>query len=134
MNSTATRGVLVVIRNPVGAVLMHLRDQRDDICWPNYWSVLGGGVEPGETFLEAAVREAREESGLQVTDMVEVCEVVDVQGSGQLLRVFAGFYHGEASQLVVGEGQRLEFILPHVWPHIDIPPFVRTLLEGSAAV
>jgi NUDIX domain len=96
--------------------------------------VLGGGVEPGETFLDAAVREVREESGLQVTDMVEICEVVDVQGSGQRLRVFAGSYHGDPSKLVLGEGQRLEFILPHVWPHIDIPPFVRALLERVAAV
>lgn len=134
MNSTATRGVLAIIRNPAGAVLMHLRDRRDDICWPNCWSVLGGGVEPGETFLDAAVREVREESGIQVTDMVEICEVVDVQGSGQRLRVFAGSYHGEASKLVLGEGQRLEFILPHVWPRIDIPPFVRALLERVAAV
>lgn len=134
MNSTATRGVLAIIRNSAGAVLMHLRDRRDDICWPNRWSVLGGGVEPGETFLDAAVREVREESGLQVTDMVEICEVVDVQGSGQRLRVFAGSYHGDPSKLVLGEGQRLEFILPHVWPHIDIPPFVRALLERVAAV
>jgi 8-oxo-dGTP pyrophosphatase MutT (NUDIX family) len=32
-----------------------------------YWAVPGGGIERGETAAEAAVREVREELGLQVT-------------------------------------------------------------------
>jgi 8-oxo-dGTP pyrophosphatase MutT (NUDIX family) len=38
-----------------------------------YWHVVAGGVEPGETVVEAAERELREETGLvaEVTDGVE---------------------------------------------------------------
>ena len=40
------------------------------------WGTVGGAVEPGESPRDAAVREAREETGLHV----EVMNVVDVLG------------------------------------------------------
>jgi mutator protein MutT len=45
---------------------------------PNYgrWSFPGGAVELGETSRECAVREAREETGLEV-EILDVVEVVD---------------------------------------------------------
>lgn len=32
----------------------------------NYWNIPKGKLDPGETFLEAAIRETREESGIEV--------------------------------------------------------------------
>ena len=45
--------ILVVHRAPAGG---------------GYWHSIAGGVEPGETELEAAVRELREETGLDASD------------------------------------------------------------------
>ncbi|WP_034360661.1 NUDIX domain-containing protein [Deinococcus phoenicis] len=56
-------GVSVLLQDEAGRVLLQQRG--DD----GLWGVLGGGLEPGETFLEAAHRELREETGLSCPDL-----------------------------------------------------------------
>lgn len=51
----ATSGV--ILRDPAGQVLLIRRAQEDT------WGIPGGGVEPGESWVDAAVRECREETG-----------------------------------------------------------------------
>ncbi len=45
---------------------------------PPRWLIPGGGIDAGETILEAAVRELREETGLQVTPQ-QLGEIIHVQ-------------------------------------------------------
>ncbi len=54
-------GVDVVIRNNEGKFLLHQRS--DD----KSWGMLGGWVEKGETPDQAAIREVKEEAGIDVT-------------------------------------------------------------------
>lgn len=63
---SARRSAGGVVRN--GAGLVVLVEQH-----ANSWSFPKGGIEPGETPLEAAIREIREECGL--TDLSLVCEL-----------------------------------------------------------
>ncbi|MBA2390762.1 MAG: NUDIX domain-containing protein [Geodermatophilaceae bacterium] len=53
-------GVNAVIVNADGRVLLALRDR------PPIWNLPGGSVEPGETPWDAAIREVREEVGLEI--------------------------------------------------------------------
>lgn len=66
-NSIVAAASAVVISED-GKILLHKR--RDN----NFWSLLGGKMEPGETIHETAVREVREESGL----VVEVVKLIGV--------------------------------------------------------
>lgn len=66
--------VFVIRRAGSEVLILHRSAQHG-----GYWHVVAGGVEPGETAVEAAVRELHEETGLRaaVADGVRVTEYVD---------------------------------------------------------
>ena len=55
-----------------GAVLTLLRDDDPLIMYPGYWDLPGGGREAGETPLACALRETREELGLDLAP-AQIC-------------------------------------------------------------
>jgi nucleoside triphosphatase len=59
------RGIEVItgtiIRNQAGKLLLVTSPK-----WKGKWVIPGGHVEPGETIMESAIREAKEETGLSV--------------------------------------------------------------------
>jgi ADP-ribose pyrophosphatase YjhB (NUDIX family) len=58
--STRPRACAAVIRDGKILMVQHINESRI------YWTLPGGGVEPGETPAQAAVRETLEESGVAV--------------------------------------------------------------------
>jgi 8-oxo-dGTP pyrophosphatase MutT (NUDIX family) len=55
-----TQEVLIVVRRGSEFLVVHRSPQNDA-----YWHQIAGGVEDGETFADAALRELREETGLE---------------------------------------------------------------------
>jgi dATP pyrophosphohydrolase len=55
-----TQEVLIVVRRGEEFLVVHRSPENDA-----YWHQIAGGVEEGETFADAAVRELREETGLE---------------------------------------------------------------------
>ena len=58
-----TVGCGVLVENQEGKVLLQKRSDTGEWCVP------GGALEPGETYVEAAAREVREEVGIEVSDL-----------------------------------------------------------------
>ena len=57
--------VAAIIYNENNEILLHLRDDKEDIWFPNHWGLFGGAIEKGEKIEEALEREVFEEIELQ---------------------------------------------------------------------
>jgi 8-oxo-dGTP pyrophosphatase MutT (NUDIX family) len=73
MLTDAEVAVFVTRRGDLDVLLLHRSPEQG-----GYWHVVAGGVEPGETAVEAAQRELREETGLvaELTSGIDVTEYV----------------------------------------------------------
>jgi 8-oxo-dGTP diphosphatase len=59
-------GSKIFIKNKkTGRFLFILRDDIETIPYPNCWSIVGGGIEKGETPIEALKREIEEEINIK---------------------------------------------------------------------
>jgi 8-oxo-dGTP diphosphatase len=77
-----------VVTDPAGRLLLIQRGKEPAL---GCWSVPGGRVEPGETLVEAVLREVREEAGIEVVgeDLVGVVERAAPDGSVYVIYDFA---------------------------------------------
>jgi ADP-ribose pyrophosphatase YjhB (NUDIX family) len=71
-----------------------------------YWLLPGGGLDYGETLIEATRREAREETGfeIEVGRLIIVCEAIEPGGRHIVNLVFTGEITG--GELAVGQNDK----------------------------
>jgi dATP pyrophosphohydrolase len=83
---------------------------------PGSWETVHGHIEPGETPVQAAVREMREETGLEPARLYNVSRVESFYRHRTdeitLIPVFAGVVVGAATVRHSGEHDRAEWLAP----------------------
>ncbi|CUH52657.1 NUDIX hydrolase [Shimia sp. R11_0] len=113
-----------------------LRDDKPDIPWPAYWDFPGGGREGNESGLCCALRETREEIGLNLSEG-DVVWARRYQRHDHFTWFFAAQLPASAAQRIVlgDEGQRWTLMSPQVYlthPR-GIPHFQARLADFIAA-
>jgi [ribosomal protein S5]-alanine N-acetyltransferase len=125
------RAAVAIVTNPDGEVLLQLRDDIPGIAHPGRWGFPGGALEPGEDPDNAVRRELLEQTGIkagQARRLFDLADEVEAGGSGHLIHAFHVQHDGPASELVLGEGQRLRFFPLRALPD-NVPPHVREAID-----
>jgi len=116
----------VLFVDPEARVLLRLRDAHPDLPYPGQWDLVGGAVEYRETIREAAVREVKEEIGLDVVGLEYFGEYPE---NGIDNNAFVAPLAVPVDELVLTEGQRLQYASQAEASTLDLVPWVARLLR-----
>lgn len=109
-NLSSHRIVHILIFNTKGELLLQLRSKKKHFA-PGHWSTsVGGHVRAGETYQQAALREAQEELGItpEITEMYKDKYVND-EGVTKFLTVFKALDTGHTFTLEPEEVEKVEY-------------------------
>ncbi|WP_181970394.1 NUDIX hydrolase [Kitasatospora xanthocidica] len=126
-------GVLVFVTDRAGRLLMNLREDRPGMAWPGYWTPIGGWREADESARESAVREVREEAGLEITGLRPLPDPHHDHGL-PLTRVLHAVWEGPDSDLRLGdEGLAVRMVPLDEVLGLKVPPYLHHYLPLLAA-
>lgn len=119
------RGRVLLLRRGPGAPWM-----------PGRWGLPGGGIDPGETAAEAAVREAWEEVGITLSS-VSLLKIFEAPDEGWAMACYTagpdqwqGRPHLKATHGIM-EHDRMAWVDPHDLGGYDMVEMVRAMIEES---
>ncbi|MGW4895150.1 NUDIX domain-containing protein [Kitasatospora sp. NPDC004240] len=126
-------GIMVLVTDRAGRLLMHHRDDKPGIAWPGHWTPIGGWREADETPQETAAREVREEAGIEISRMRPVPGPQHDLVS-PLTRVLHAVWDGPESDLRLGdEGLAVRMVPLDEVLDLKVPPYMHHYLPLLAA-
>jgi 8-oxo-dGTP diphosphatase len=102
----AINGTNIIFLNNEHQVLLHLRDDKPEIPYPNKWGLPGGHIDDSETPEECILREMQEELGLVLQNIRLFVAVERAYGTEHTYWVRA---HFQPEEILLSEGQGVQW-------------------------
>lgn len=124
-----------IVLDDAGRILLHKRTDS------GYWSIPGGSMGPGETIAETAVREIREETGIEAQVDLLLCVYsnprhVITYDNGEVRQQFSVCFlcHAVGGELTTSdESSETRFFDVAEIPKLDMHPSIRLRIDDYAA-
>ncbi|MCG3772288.1 MAG: Nucleoside triphosphatase NudI [Nitrosomonadaceae bacterium] len=114
-----------------GVILLYLRDNKQEIPYPNYWALLGGQIEEGETPQAALEREIQEEIGCKAHSISFVGRLDVVNNpmcEDHTIFLFKGEIRNRFEEMRLTEGQKLGYFTMEKFRALRFPGFLREFI------
>ena len=131
MNDKVIRGGCgVIVLNEENKILLGLRNSDEaladsELHEEGTWTMPGGNIEYGESFEEAGTREAKEETGIDVSDLEIICVQTDKNEYAHYISV------GMIAHSFTGEPKAMEPEQIVKWEWFDINNLPKNIFSPS---
>ena len=128
------RAISVFVLRDDGAALLQHRDDKPELRYPGMWGPPGGHAEAGESMVECARRELREETEYDCPDLRYLLVLDDVIEGHPPYRITMFWCRYDGIQpIVCHEGQAVTFIKRSEAKKLPMPVFICDAWDAALA-
>jgi 8-oxo-dGTP diphosphatase len=120
----------IILENDNGEFLLYLRDNKPGIPFPDYWDLIGGHVEQGETPEEALVREVKEELDIDLKEYTFYKRYECLTGDAyeNIKYIFSGRINLPIEKVTLLEGVRPQYFSRDEIPHVKFANILKSIV------
>jgi 8-oxo-dGTP diphosphatase len=120
----------IILENDKSELLLYLRDNKPGIPFPNYWDLIGGHVEDGETPEEALVREVKEELNIDLKEYTFYKKYECLTGDAyeNIKYIYTGKINLPIEEITLLEGERPQYFSREEIPNVKFANILKTIV------
>jgi len=120
----------IILENDKGEILLYLRDNKPDIPFPDYWDLIGGHIEDGETPEEALVREVKEELDIELLEysFFKKYECLTGDAYPNIKYIYSGRINLPIEEITLLEGVRPCFFSKDEIPNVKFANILKSIV------
>ena len=120
----------IIFENDKGEFLLYLRDNKPEIPFPDYWDLIGGHVEEGETPEDALVREVKEELDIDLKEysFFKIYDCLTGDAYENIKYIYTGKINIPIEEITLLEGVRPQYFSREEIPNVKFANILKSIV------